>query len=88
MIIGIILVAGIVNPWVFIPTVPLAILFIFIRRYYLSTSRDIKRLEATSKMNLFMILISDHNNILTVLYCYVIVMRCELNQPVVFQCNI
>lgn len=49
LIIGIILVAGFVNPWVFIPTLPLVILFMWIRRYYLYTSRSIKRLEGICK---------------------------------------
>ena len=47
LILGIVLVAGIVNPYVFIPTVPLVALFFYIRHYYLSTSRSIKRLEGT-----------------------------------------
>ena len=44
-----ILVAGVVNPWVFIPTIPLAVLMIFVRAYYLASSRDIKRIEAAAK---------------------------------------
>ena len=47
LILGIVLVAGIVNPYVFIPTVPLVALFFYIRNYYLSTSRSVKRLEGT-----------------------------------------
>ncbi|CAH1244777.1 ABCC3 [Branchiostoma lanceolatum] len=46
-------VAGITNPWVFIPTLPLLLLFMYIRRYYLSTSRDIKRLEGTTRSPVF-----------------------------------
>ena len=49
LILGIVLVAGVVNPWVFIPTVPLGVLFVIIRKYYLKTSRSIKRLEGTSE---------------------------------------
>ena len=49
MILGYVLVCGVVNPWVFIPTLPLIIVFVFIRKYYLATSRDIKRLEGTSE---------------------------------------
>ena len=51
LIASIVLVAGVVNPWVFIPVTPLIILFYMIRKYYLQTSRDIKRLEATSKIS-------------------------------------
>ncbi|XP_025080220.1 multidrug resistance-associated protein 4-like isoform X3 [Pomacea canaliculata] len=53
LIIGIILVAGFVNPWVFIPTLPLVILFMWIRRYYLYTSRSIKRLEGICRSPVF-----------------------------------
>lgn len=47
MVIGSVLVAGVVNPWVFLPTVPLIILFVYLRHFYLKTSRAVKRLEAT-----------------------------------------
>ncbi|XP_048247853.1 ATP-binding cassette sub-family C member 4-like isoform X3 [Haliotis rufescens] len=53
LIIGIIIVAGVINPWVFIPTVPLCVLFIFIRRYYLRSSRSVKRLEGTTRSPVF-----------------------------------
>ena len=49
LILGIVMVAGIVNPYVFIPTIPLVVLFFYIRNYYLSTSRSIKRLEGPCK---------------------------------------
>ncbi|CAG5134059.1 unnamed protein product, partial [Candidula unifasciata] len=53
LIIGIVLVAGVVNPYVFIPTVPLVILFFLVRKYYLQTSRSVKRLEGTSRSPVF-----------------------------------
>ena len=52
LILGIVLVAAIINPWVFIPTIPLGIAFVIVRRYYLRTSRSVKRLEGTSKFTL------------------------------------
>ncbi len=51
-ILSIVLLSGIVNPWVFLPTLPMALVFIVLRRYYLRTSRDIRRLEATSELQL------------------------------------
>ncbi|GFN81871.1 multidrug resistance-associated protein 4 [Plakobranchus ocellatus] len=50
---GIVVVAGVFNPWVFIPTVPLAILFFFVRRHYVQTSRSVKRLEGTTRSPVF-----------------------------------
>ncbi|KAJ8310324.1 hypothetical protein KUTeg_012189 [Tegillarca granosa] len=51
LIIGIVLVVCIVNPWVFIPIVPLSILFYLVQKYYLTTSRHVKRLEGTTEVN-------------------------------------
>lgn len=52
-IIGVIAVASSVIPWILIPVLPLLICFLFLRRYFLRTSRDVKRLESTSKSVLF-----------------------------------
>ncbi|XP_019616414.1 PREDICTED: multidrug resistance-associated protein 4-like [Branchiostoma belcheri] len=52
-IVGTIILVGIINPWVFIPTLPLLLFFLYIRKYYLSTSRDIKRLEGTTRSPVF-----------------------------------
>ncbi|KAM6446472.1 ATP-binding cassette sub-family C member 4 isoform 1-T1 [Liasis olivaceus] len=50
---GVVGVAIAVIPWILIPLVPLLILFIFLRRYFLDTSRDIKRLESTTRSPVF-----------------------------------
>ena len=49
LVFGVLIVTSAVNPWILIPTVPIIVLFVFIRRYFLCTSRAVKRLEATSK---------------------------------------
>ena len=36
-------------PWMAIPVIPLGIIFFFLQRYFLETSRDVKRLECTSE---------------------------------------
>ncbi|XP_064826807.1 ATP-binding cassette sub-family C member 4-like isoform X3 [Oncorhynchus masou masou] len=46
--IGVVAVAAAVMPWILIPVVPLLIIFLFLRHYFLQTSRDVKRLESTS----------------------------------------
>lgn len=46
---GIIIVVAIVNYWFLIPTVIIGIIFYYLRNFYLMTSRNIKRMEATSE---------------------------------------
>ncbi|XP_052786000.1 ATP-binding cassette sub-family C member 4-like [Mya arenaria] len=53
LILGVVCVAGAVNPWAFLVVGPLIVLFVFIRRYYIRTSRDIKRLVATTRSPVF-----------------------------------
>lgn len=48
-VIGVVGVAVAVIPWIALPLVPLGIIFIVLRRYFLQTSRDVKRLESTSE---------------------------------------
>ncbi|XP_053420094.1 ATP-binding cassette sub-family C member 4 isoform X2 [Nycticebus coucang] len=44
--VGVIAMSVAVIPWMAIPLVPLGIAFIFLRQYFLETSRDVKRLES------------------------------------------
>lgn len=48
-VLGVVGVAVAVIPWIAIPLLPLAIIFFILRRYFLATSRDVKRLESTSE---------------------------------------
>lgn len=47
---GVIAVAASVIPLILIPVVPLLIIFLYLRSFYLRTSRDVKRLESTSAL--------------------------------------
>lgn len=47
---GIVVVIAFVNVWNLLTTVVLSIIFYFLRAFYLQTSRDVKRLEAVSKL--------------------------------------
>ncbi len=58
-IIGVIAVASSVIPWILIPVIPLLIAFLFLRRYFLRTSRDVKRIESTSKCLHFSLVFSN-----------------------------
>ena len=48
-----VLVPTITNPWLLIVVVPLAVLVIYISKYYLKTSRSLKRLESTCRSPVF-----------------------------------
>lgn len=46
---GIIVIISLVNVWLLIPTVFLGMIFVYLRRFYLCSARDVKRLEGISK---------------------------------------
>lgn len=50
---AIVILTGSANPWVFLAVAPLALVFIYIRSYFLHTTRDVKRLEGTSRSPVF-----------------------------------
>ncbi|XP_008276233.1 ATP-binding cassette sub-family C member 4 [Stegastes partitus] len=52
-ILGVIAVAASVIPWILIPVVPLLLAFLYLRRYFLHTSRNVKRLESTTRSPVF-----------------------------------
>uniref|UniRef100_A0A4W6BU78 Multidrug resistance-associated protein 4 n=1 Tax=Lates calcarifer TaxID=8187 RepID=A0A4W6BU78_LATCA len=52
-ILGVIAVSASVIPWILIPVLPLLLIFLYLRRYFLQTSRDIKRLESTTRSPVF-----------------------------------
>lgn len=52
--IGVVAVAASVIPIMLIPILPLLLFFLYLRRFYLRISRDVKRLEATSNFRLFL----------------------------------
>ena len=52
-ILGILIVIFLVRPWVMLPTLVLGVLFVFLRRFYMASARDIKRLEGIAKSPVF-----------------------------------
>lgn len=48
-ILGIVVMVALVNPFLIIPTVVIGAIFYCLRRFYLLSSRNIKRMDATSK---------------------------------------
>ncbi|KAF2351830.1 ABC transporter type 1 transmembrane domain [Trinorchestia longiramus] len=65
-IFGIIVVISSVNPYLLIPTVILAGIFICLRRFYLSSARDIKRLESITRSPVFSHLSTSLNGLTTI----------------------
>ncbi|XP_043747922.1 ATP-binding cassette sub-family C member 4-like isoform X3 [Cervus elaphus] len=53
-------------PWTAIPVIPLGIVFFFLRRYFLETSRDVKRLECTTRSPVFSHLASSLRGLWTI----------------------
>ncbi|CAN9498397.1 unnamed protein product [Ophioblennius macclurei] len=51
--VGVVAVAASVIPLILIPVVPLLFFFLYMRRFYLKTSRDVKRLESTTRSPVF-----------------------------------
>ncbi|KAM4711154.1 ATP-binding cassette sub-family C member 4-like isoform 2-T2 [Anableps anableps] len=51
--VGVVAVAASVIPLILIPVVPLLLFFLYLRRYFLHTSRDVKRLESTTRSPVF-----------------------------------
>ncbi|XP_059984735.1 ATP-binding cassette sub-family C member 4 [Lagenorhynchus albirostris] len=68
-VIGVVGVAVSVIPWIAIPLVPLGIIFFVLRRYFLQTSRDVKRLESTTRSPVFSHLSSSLQGLWTIRAC-------------------
>ncbi|XP_029303230.1 LOW QUALITY PROTEIN: multidrug resistance-associated protein 4-like [Cottoperca gobio] len=51
--VGVVAVAASVIPLILIPVIPLIFVFLYLRHFYLRTSRDIKRLESTTRSPVF-----------------------------------
>uniref|UniRef100_A0A3Q2PI33 Multidrug resistance-associated protein 4 n=1 Tax=Fundulus heteroclitus TaxID=8078 RepID=A0A3Q2PI33_FUNHE len=64
--VGVVAVAASVIPLILIPVVPLLLFFLYLRRYYLHTSRDIKRLESTTRSPVFSLLSSSLQGLWTI----------------------
>ncbi|XP_057563173.1 LOW QUALITY PROTEIN: ATP-binding cassette sub-family C member 4-like [Hippopotamus amphibius kiboko] len=66
LVIGVVGVMVAVIPWIAIPVVPLGIILFFLRRYFLETSRDVKRLECATQSPVFSHLASSLRGLWTI----------------------
>lgn len=49
LVLSAITIIGILNFWAIIPLIPLGVLFVYIRRYYLRSSVELKRIESVNR---------------------------------------
>ncbi|KAM7238073.1 hypothetical protein CapIbe_011031 [Capra ibex] len=66
LVVGVVGVMVAVIPWTAIPVIPLGIIFFVLRWYFLRTSRDVKRLECTTRSLLFSCLASSLQGLWTI----------------------
>ncbi|XP_065758454.1 ATP-binding cassette sub-family C member 4-like [Muntiacus reevesi] len=66
LVIGVVGVMVAAIPWTAIPVIPLGIIFFVLRRYFLETSRDVKRLECTTRSVVFSHLASSLRGLWTI----------------------
>ncbi|XP_033832973.1 ATP-binding cassette sub-family C member 4-like [Periophthalmus magnuspinnatus] len=66
MILGVVAVAASVIPLILVPVAVLFLVFVYVRRYFLRTSRNIKRLEATTRSPVFSHLSSSLHGLWTI----------------------
>lgn len=53
LILSAVLISSVTNPWIILIVVPLLVLFIYCAKYYLKTSRELKRLESICRSPVF-----------------------------------
>jgi ATP-binding cassette subfamily C (CFTR/MRP) protein 4 len=66
MVLGSIVIIGITNPWILLIFVIIIPLFLWLRRYYLKTSRDLKRLESVTRSPIYALFSSSLSGLMTI----------------------
>ncbi|XP_027413627.1 multidrug resistance-associated protein 4-like [Bos indicus x Bos taurus] len=66
LVIGVVIVMVAVIPWIVIPVIPLGIIFFVLLRYFLETSRNVRRLECTTRSPVFSHLVSSLRGLWTI----------------------
>ncbi|KAM9674298.1 ATP-binding cassette sub-family C member 4-like isoform 3-T3 [Dama dama] len=66
LVIGVVGVMVAAVPWIAIPVIPLGIIFFVLQWYFLRTSRDVKRLECTTRSPVFSLLASSLRGLWTI----------------------
>ncbi|CAF1079512.1 unnamed protein product [Didymodactylos carnosus] len=66
MTLGAVVILGIINPWVLFILVPLVPSFIWIRRFFLKSSRQIKRLDSVTRSPIYALFSSSLSGLVTI----------------------
>ncbi|CAF3981148.1 unnamed protein product [Adineta steineri] len=66
MVLGCIVIVGMSIPWVLLILIPTIPLFLWLRRYYLKSSRNLKRLESTTTSSVYALFSSSLNGLMTI----------------------
>jgi ATP-binding cassette subfamily C (CFTR/MRP) protein 4 len=66
MVIGSIVIIGMANPWVLLILVPIIPIFWWLRRFYLRTSRELKRLESSTRSPVYTLFSSSLSGLMTI----------------------
>ncbi|CAF1231508.1 unnamed protein product [Adineta ricciae] len=66
MVLGSIVIVGMANPWVLLILIPIIPVFLWLRRYYLRTSRSLKRLESVTRSPIYALFSSSLNGLITI----------------------
>ncbi|CAF1122210.1 unnamed protein product [Adineta steineri] len=66
MVLGCIVIVGISNPWILLILVPIIPLFLWLRKYYLGSSRSLKRLESVSRSPVYALFASSLSGLMTI----------------------
>ena len=66
MVLGSIVIIGIANPWVLFILIPLIPIFLWLRRYYLQTSRSVKRIESVTRSPIYALFSSSLSGLMTI----------------------
>ena len=66
MVLGSVVIIGMANPWVLLILIPIIPIFLWLRRYYLRTSRHLKRLESVTRSPIYALFSSSLSGLMTI----------------------
>jgi ATP-binding cassette subfamily C (CFTR/MRP) protein 4 len=71
MILSSVVITLVINYWIILPLIPLVLLFIYVRKYYLVTSIEIKRIEGANRSPIYVHLNNTVSGIYAIRACQI-----------------